>query len=539
MHDNAQNRFGSSRWANARDIRKSGLRGLAPDGIYCGFSPYENSPLYIKGDYHTTIVGGAGCGKGTGIIMQNTLGYGWQGSSLIVDPKGELAAVSMMNLHTQGRRAYIVNPYGLHVQEPHFLPKHKLKPLSFLNPASISFSADIKMVMEMLIRINAGAREDYFEIRARQWCEAIAKFLGLALGYVDILDFYRLICLIKSDFERFRLIAETEIIPLGVEDISRTVSEIIYERNHSERTFSSIIGTIFKNLGWLDDPAIQETFSGADFSFDVLTEENANIYIVLPAEYMGIYSSFLRLLIGGAMICKQRKPHAKRVLFLIDEAGQLGYFEMQERAYTYGRGAGVKILSAFQNIGQMNVYPSGAQTILGSSALRVFMGTRDLQTARLVSDMVGNETLEYANPRAQAEARQAHMTTLIQAFETANDPFASALKATHHKKNSVRKDKIQRPLITPDEVLGLPDDRMILLSAGLNCPPILARKPPYYRLKALTGRYMPNPYHPPGDTITVPGRFFGTTKKRVISERVPEHLRHYPQFQKGYWSRIA
>jgi type IV secretion system protein VirD4 len=534
---NEQHRHGSARAASADDIRRAGFKASKPGGLFSGFCPHDGKPMFLPGDGHCTVIGGAGAGKGAGLLNYTALGFGWDGPALLNDLKGELAALSIMYLHSLGISGYFINPFGIHAGRPWYLPKHRFNPLDILSASSQTLTADIKMIMEMLIKIPHGSRDDFFEIRARQWCEGLLKFMVLACGAVTLPDFYRLINLIETDPERFRQIAEEEMMAIPSADVQRTAQEIVYKRQHAEREFSSVIGTIFKNFAWLDDPALRDCLSGSDFSLDVLTKEKARVFLIVPAEYAGVLSSFLRLTIGVAMIHKQRRPDAPRVLYLIDEAGQLGYFEMLERAYTFGRGAGIRALGVFQSLGQMNCYPAGAQTILGSSAARIFMGTREYDTARLVSNMIGNQTLAYDSGRNQADAKKAQMH-VINSLLSGGDPFLAAYDGAHFSQHAVRKESMQRALITPDEVLSLPDERMIVMTSGFNCPPIFARKIPYYMRPEMAGRFMPNPHHPPYDRVKVKG-IFGQTSRRIVSEKVPSRFAHWPQFQQGYWSRVV
>jgi type IV secretion system protein VirD4 len=95
----------------------------------------------------------------------------------------------------------------------------------------------------------------------------------------------------------------------------------------------------------------------------------------------------------------------------------------------------------------------------------------------------------------------------------------------------------ERYLLSPDEVLRLPKDKMLVLTSELDCPPILALKIPYFKYRNMNGRYLPNPYHPP-KTHAVVQSLMGSRKRKVITREVPEHLAHWPQFQKGFYSYL-
>jgi type IV secretion system protein VirD4 len=450
------------------------------------------------------------------------------------DLKGELAAISLQSLHSRGIDGYCINPYAYHDSAPWFLPQHSLNPLSILTADSPTLTADNRMIWEMLIKIADGNKDDYFEVQARLRCGGLTLFLILSTGKATLPDVYALLNIARINPTAFDILVNSEFEATGNAEIIRTGQEMINQRQEASREYSAIMGTIIKNLSFLDDPAISKTLTGNDFDLDVLTQKKANIYLIIPAEYVRMLSSFIRLIIGVSMICKQRNPSAPRVQFLIDEAGQLGYFEALEKAYTFGRGAGIRLCGVFQSLGQMDLYPSGSQTLLGSSQARIFMGTREMKTALLLSQMIGEETLEYDAPRAQADASKAKMET-INAMFTGHDPFRAAYEGLHYGAHENRKEKIKRSLITPDEILALPSEQMILLTSGLDCPPILARKINYFENKKLLGRYMPNPFHPPYDRVG--GGLFGG--RRIVSEKVPSRLAHYPQFQKGYYSRVV
>jgi type IV secretion system protein VirD4 len=528
---------GSARWAEDWDLKRAGL--FEKNALYFGRND-SGQDLSLAGDGHAILIGGAGAGKGSDFLLPNLLQFARDPSALVLDPKGEISSVTMAAHVGRQIKAYYINPFALHTEKPWFLPKHRLAPFDYIDPNSPTFTADIKMTMEALIPSPSGAKDDYWEERARLWCAAFLKFLGVSLGKVDILDFYHLLNMLKGDFESFARIAQEHMMPLGLEDVTSAVQDILYERREAGRTYAGVISMIFKNLAWMDDPSLQACFSASDFSMKQLTEDKTRVFIILPAEYMGIYKSFLRLLILSPMIYKQRAPQAGRVLFALDEAAQLGhYFEALERGFVYGRGAGIRMLAIFQSIGQLSGYPANGQNILSSASLRLFMGTRDLATAKLVSGMLGERTLEYASPKNQAMARQQKAKALLSMLQSGQDPFAAAVDAVHASNNAVRGERMRRELMAPDEILTLTPDRLIALTSGQNCPPILAWKTPYWLRHDLAGTFLPNPYHPPYTGVLVKGRFGGMHPTPVITEPVPERVAHYPQYAQGYWSWVA
>ncbi|MEQ6334836.1 type IV secretory system conjugative DNA transfer family protein [Sphingobium sp. MK2] len=102
----------------------------------------------------------------------------------------------------------------------------------------------------------------------------------------------------------------------------------------------------------------------------------------------------------------------------------------------------------------------------------------------------------------------------------------------HHREAATSRTKMQRALMTPDEILGMADDQMINFISGLDVPPILANKYPYYMTRSLNGLWQPNPLHPPLDRVKLPG-MFGGSWHRVITADVTPELAHFPQYADG------
>lgn len=116
-------------------------------------------------------------------------------------------------------------------------------------------------------------------------------------------------------------------------------------------------------------------------------------------------------------------------------------------------------------------------------------------------------------------------------------PVQTAMAYRHFEEASQRESKMRRPLIAADEVMGLRDDEMIAFVSGRNLPPILANKYPYYTRPEFTGRFLGHPDHNPEGQVIVQGRF-GPKWLRVKEQRVPEKLRHFPQYASGFMQVI-
>ena len=176
------------------------------------------------------------------------------------------------------------------------------------------------------------------------------------------------------------------------------------------------------------------------------------------------------------------------------------------------------------------------QGFLGSAQMRQFFGVRDYETARLISNMLGTETLEYDDVQAQEVARRQKALAVQRALD-GEDMFPAMLDAAHYARAEKMKTKQARKIMTEEEILGMPEDRQIIFISGKNLPPIYAEKYPYYTQRSMAGLYLPNPYHPPETHVRIAGRF-SSKMARVIREPVPEKYASFAQYRDGTWAYV-
>ncbi len=531
---NEQFRFGSAALESMPNIARAGL--LKTSGPQLGY--VDQRIVRIDGDAPLITIGGAGSGKLRDVLAYNLCGVqgskgAWLGPPrmLVNDPRGELAAISIHNLVRLGKAGYCINPFGLHG-----LPKLRVNPWALIDQKAATFHADIKLLIADLIPRSGSANSEYFEMRAREWCEALMKMIIHYTGSVSMPGLYDLVNDAENPTTWGQIFPAMSATPFA--DVKRVAAEMQEKRENAPKERGAIMGEIFKCLNFMSDPAIRETLGGSDFSLDVLCKEDCNVYIIIPAEYAELTAPMQRAIVGAAMLHKQRAPAAPRVLFLIDEAAQLGRFESLLRGYSYGRGMGIRMWSIWQDTGQIarNFGREALSGFLGSSQTRQFFGVRDLETARMVSSMLGMQTLEYNAELDQAAARRNKAHVLRELME-GGDPFEAGLNYAQQARAAVTRTKQARALMTPDEILNMPEDGQLLFISGLGLKPIFASKYPYFTRREMAGGFMPNPYHPPVDRVRVPG-FFGQRWLRVVRERVPSKYAHLPQYQSGEWSYI-
>ena len=92
--------------------------GTGQSGLYVGRYYHEDTKeagdkIIYEGERHALLFGPNGTGKGTRFLMVNLLSDCLNGRSIIViDPKGELAAVTAAHRHRRGDNVKILDPFG-------------------------------------------------------------------------------------------------------------------------------------------------------------------------------------------------------------------------------------------------------------------------------------------------------------------------------------------------------------------------------------------------------------------------------------------
>ena len=335
-----ENRFGSADWADYETLKKKGF--FRPSGLQLGYIGQD--PLYVDNSGAVCTIAGAQSGKGRDVLLYNICRY--RGSMLVHDPKGEQYAVSLMHQHKLGVKAYGINPFGLHG-----LPQHRINPLDILTPDSPTLYNDCQIIVENFISLSK--TEPHFDLRAREWLKYIMLTIIQQKQTITLLDLHDAVNMIEGNPEAF---FERIIKPMQEIDATGQANavEIQTKQTNAIKEFTAIMGSLYNAFQFMQ-PALRDMLQGGDVSLSQLCDpkQPVKIFIMFPAEILGFAAPLIRLLFTVGMLYKQRSPNAPRVVYLVDEAGQLGNFPELQKSLTYGAGCGIRTWAVFQDIGQI------------------------------------------------------------------------------------------------------------------------------------------------------------------------------------------
>lgn len=376
-------RHGSARFARQDE--------LAPYTQQRGF--YIGADYYYNKAGHLLTVAGTRGGKGVNLILPNLLKPRlFAGSWVVIDPKGENAAISARIQREAGRKVILLNPWDLLS-----LGQTSYNPLDLLIKDRLNLSDDVQMIAECIVPINADAKEDdHFNNRARTFISGLLlhlvtavpekeKHLGTLWHWLR-LDTDKWVSLLAD-----MALSEDEI---SGDIIRATANEIISLRDQSEREYGSIMSTAQKWTDFIKSPAMQDNLQASqDFSSSDLADGNTTVYVIIPADRLKTHGPWLRLVVSSLMRSVIRNPK-KDVCFLLDEFYALGYLSEIDIALGSYAGYGVHVWAILQNLVQLEeLYGRNWENFLSSCAVRHFFNVSDNTTAEYVSNLFGQTSV--------------------------------------------------------------------------------------------------------------------------------------------------
>lgn len=391
-------KFGSARFAREDELEKY----TSQKGFYIGGGYSFND----KG--HLLTVAGTRGGKGTNLIIPNLLGVtDYKGSWVVIDPKGENAAITATYQKSIGRKVVVLNPWDL--LSEHLDEAQCYNPLDLLaDKTSIHLVDDVQIIAEMLVPIEKGDKNRFFTDNAR----AIVTGLLMHLVVTQEAEDKTLGTLwkwVRYTGDKWQdLVAEMRIsdAPVNGEIIRNAGNEIVKLMDAGEETFGNIISTVLQCTDFLKSPALQKSMqSGLDpYS---LTDGDTALYIIIPADKLNSHYRWLRLVVTTTLRAVIRKPK-NRVCFLLDEFAALGYIPEIETALSTYAGYEVTVWPILQSLIQLkNTYGDNWETFTANSTVRHFFSVNDNFTADYVSQAIGQTSnITNKGERDEANARQ-------------------------------------------------------------------------------------------------------------------------------------
>ncbi len=440
---------GSARFATDREARPL----ARDDGLLIGRDRKSGKLLRYAGPAHLLTIAPTRTGKGVGTIIPNLLDY--PGSVICIDPKGENARITARHRARFGP-VHILDPFGVTG-----IGAAAFNPLDRIDPGGLDLADDCMTLADALVYDAPG------EAGEAHWNEeAKALISGLILSIVTSEPApTRTLATLR---DRLTLAPAAFTAQLEAMQAQGGLAARAANRHlgKSDREATGVLSAAQRHTHFLDSPRMTAVLGTSDFSFADVKARAITVYLVLPPDRLASYARWLRLMLAQGLTDLARAPASatRPVLFLLDEFAALGRLEPVERAMGLMAGYGIQLWPILQDVHQLRaLYERRAGTFLSNAGVLQVFGVNDHDSAKLVSDLLGQETVVFET-----------MSRAIDAEET-----GISFGAQH----------VGRPLLTPDEVRALPGELELLFLAGQR--PVVAAKLRYYADREFAGRYDP------------------------------------------------
>ncbi|MBO6816377.1 MAG: type IV secretory system conjugative DNA transfer family protein [Rhizobiaceae bacterium] len=450
------NFFGDAKWATLVELIKAKVIGKT--GLRIGAFEHRNgvAPIHYDRDRHALTIAPNRSGKGTTAIIPNLLTY--EGSAVVIDPKGENAMITAARRKAMGQEVHVIDPFKITG-----LDTSRYNPMDTLVSGDPEIADKAMLLAEALIIVTEGEGRFWDE-------EAKSMLLGVIL-YVATE---------KSEAKHRHLARVRDLLTLdGVElrklfgnmqkSTHRTVRSIgAMSLQKDEKLLANVMASVQAQTHFLESPAIRENLSASDFGFAYLKSKQVSVYLVLPSDKLDSHARWLRLMIQcGLSVLTQNiavQPD-KPVLFILDELPALGKLPMIEKAFGLMAGYGIKLWAIAQDASQLKrIYGEGWQTFVSNAGVIQYFGSRDKFTAEYFSSLCGVTTVwTFSNALAR----------------TMGSSYGG--QASHSTSSGTTEtiSPAKRQLVNPDQLMRMKDHQQLVFINNMN--PIMATKTPWFK----------------------------------------------------------
>jgi len=432
MAADAKHLHGSAQWATRKDVKRTGLLDSS-HGVYVGAWADRGRLRYLRhnGQDHILAFAPTRTGKGVALVLPTLLGA-WFESTVVYDIKGENFDKTAGFRSTLGP-VFRFAPYDLEGSS-------RFNPLAEIRLDTERDVADAQTIALMLTQDGGDKSNPYWEQAAQALvtgailhvCYA-AHREGRTACLSDVRDALtepdRNLRVGLASWLKFAHRADGTTHPV----VARAAQEVI---DKEDRNFDGVVSQAQTALRMYTDPVVGANTSASDFRIaDLVSHDKpVSLYFVVPAgqqeRLRPLTRLFFTLLVNRLTV--QLAPNKHRLLLMIDEFPTLRRMDIFAHALSYVAGYGIKVFLIAQDIRQLEEAYGNKESIVSNCNVRIAFAPNTYETARLLSDMLGKQTI------------------LRQVYSFSGRRFAP-LPASM----STSMDHQERPLLTPDEISRL------------------------------------------------------------------------------------
>lgn len=352
--------------------------------LYLGRDPSTGQDCGVFTERHAITIAGARSGKGAAVIGPNLLR--WPHNVLCIDPSGENVAMSWQAREAMGQTVGVLDPFRVADVPARLRVSCNL--LASISADAITAREDIRAIADGLVMRHKA--DD------ATWDNGAVSVLAGVIAAVLTDDRFpddknlpavRQLLTLPEDARAAMFEGMAEMTGYG--NLARAASVIGLSKSKKNMEF---VGGAVDHSEWLDSEAMASILTNSTFELSALKTGRADLFLVLPPEYLAEHGRFLRLFVRCALNAMTKGgKDGQKCLFLLDEFFSLGRIDEIAKAAGLLPKNGVHLWPILQDLGQLtSLYGrEGAHTFFGNSDVHMFFGNTDGDTLDYVSKRIG------------------------------------------------------------------------------------------------------------------------------------------------------
>ncbi len=355
--------------------------------LYMGRSMYNPfDEVGLGGEAHMITVAGSRGGKGASAIIPNLLL--WEGSCVVVDPKGTNARVTAEARRKMGHKVYLIDPFGYVTKDG-----DSFDPFADLDPSRDTIRERIGSIADALVIRDENTREPHWDDGARTIIAGLISHVvsGHSGGEKKLHAVRDLIKRLPEEQDRmWAEMAFNEEAGGYAKDAAMR-----YIRGSETNEMLGIMSNADKHTEWLSSDVMRKVTSNASFKLSDLKNEPTTVYLIIPPRQLTRQNRIIRLFINLMLDAMEDGGRADvPVLMMIDEFLALDYMPEIPTAFATMASYNLVLWLFIQDLkGLQEKYKNDFNAFIANSrAMQVFSTTDDV-TKDYVSKRLGNRPM--------------------------------------------------------------------------------------------------------------------------------------------------
>jgi len=438
----AEKLHGDAHWATESEVKAAKLR--AKKGLLLGRTG-RNDYLIADDFQHVLLFAPTGSGKGVGFVIPNLVF--WTDSLICHDIKMENHELTSGYREKKLKnKVYLWNPADPDGRT------HCYNPLDWISSKPGQMVDDVQKICNLIL-----PEQEFWQNEARSLLLGVILYLCAVPD--KVCSFGEVVRTMRSDDVVYSLAVVLDTIGKKIHPVSYMNIASFLQKADKER--SGVVSTLNSGLELWANPLIDAATATSDFDLQQMKKQKVSVFCGVTPDNLQRLEPLLKVFYQQASDFLTRKMPGKDepygVLFMMDEFPTLGEMKQFQTGIAYFRGYRVKLFLIVQDTQQLKgIYEdAGMNSFLSNSYYRITFSANNVETAKLISELVGNKTVKQYSKN-------------MPKFLDFNP-----------QSRTLNESEVQRALLLPQEVITLPRDEQIILIEST--APIKTKKIFYYQ----------------------------------------------------------